>query len=123
MLNSKIKVAYATFLFSFSTWLILTLIFVFPSLNVGLQIQFSNPTFLTFLTGSTIISSFSGTLIGLQLIRSKNKTKKILEEKNSTIYELNLSTEEITANTLKREKESTAKPKKTIAHYALRSKL
>ena len=122
MLFSKIKVVYATFLFSFSVWLILVFIYGFPSLNGILQVEFSSFTYLGFFVGSAMVSSVSCLLIGLHMIGLKTETKKnMVEEKNGTIYDLNLPTEEITANTLKREKESAAEPEKTrtktIAHH------
>ena len=122
MLFSKIKVVYATFLFSFSVWLILVFIYGFPSLNGILQVEFSSFTYLGFFVGSAMVSSVSCLLIVLHIIGLKTETKKnMVEEKNGTIYDLNLPTEEITANTLKREKESAAEPEKTrtktIAHH------
>ena len=115
MLFSKIKVVYATFLFSFSVWLTLVFIYGFPSLNGFFQVEFSSSTYLGFFVGSAIVSSVSCLLIGLKMIGLKTeiKRKKITAEKNGSIYDLNLSTKEIPANTLNLENDSVIELEKT----------
>ncbi len=114
ILFSKIKVVYATFLFSFSIWLILIFIYGFPSINGALQVEILSPALLTFLVGSAIVASVSCLLIGLHMFGLKTETKKkVTEEKDSSINDLNLPTEEIRTNTLNIEDDSATEPEKT----------
>jgi len=64
MTATKIKVAYSIFLVSFSLWLFLFGIAVFPAITTGSQIQFPDPALQTLFLGATVTASIGCLLIG-----------------------------------------------------------
>ena len=64
MTATKIKVAYTLFLISFSLWLLLISLALFPAINNGNQIQFPNPALQTLFIGATATSIIGCLLFG-----------------------------------------------------------
>lgn len=64
MTATKIKVAYTLFLISFSIWLFLIGLALFPAITNGKQIQFPNPIIQALFIGSTATSTIGCLLFG-----------------------------------------------------------
>ena len=67
-MTTKIKVAYSIFLVSFSLWLFLFGIAVFPAITTGSQIQFPDSALQTLFLGAAITTSIGCLLVGANLL-------------------------------------------------------
>ena len=76
-MTAKIKVVHSIFLVSFSLWLFLFGIAVFPAITTGSPIQFPDPAIQTLFLGATVTASIGCLLIGADfLLFEINPTKQ-----------------------------------------------
>ena len=104
-----IKVAYIVFLLSFSVWLAVIGITLFPAVTTTDQIQFPNPTLQTLFVGSAVTSAMACMIIGVDYLglRVKPRNRTGTSEKLKPIH-ANLQTKQASTISSRIERKSAA---------------